>query len=249
MQHIVDYPYGYQGSQKDNEIYSEGNAYTAMFWEYDARLGRRWNADPVVKEWESPYACFANNPIHFIDPTGSDTVVGTENGVPCVTLPEVLIYPRMEKAKPILNNINSRPIPATVLGIEFTITLPRYAISGVGGVIVKSLGRIFLWFSVAQIMAGDTRIKAPEEMKAEWKKRLSDLAKGEKNPNVGAEKVNETLNDLERLQKEAVKIKKGKVSEEWEPDESSKPSKQSRIHETSKTKNKVYTNLKHKNLE
>ncbi len=37
---------------------------------YDSRIGRRWERDPLVKEWESPYAAFANNPILFADPLG-----------------------------------------------------------------------------------------------------------------------------------------------------------------------------------
>ncbi len=59
--------------EKDNEIYGEGNSYSAEYWQYDARLGRRWNVDPVVKVHESPYATFANNPIWFVDPSGADT--------------------------------------------------------------------------------------------------------------------------------------------------------------------------------
>ena len=110
----VNYLYGYQSYEKDKEVYGEGNAYTAMFWEYDSRLGRRCNVDPVVKEGESPYGCFANNPIQFRDTTVSDTVVDTENGEPSVTLPDAVIFPRIDQVKPILNKINSRPIPATV---------------------------------------------------------------------------------------------------------------------------------------
>ncbi len=44
--------------------------FTAEYWEYDSRVGRRWNNDPLVYEWQSPYACFNNNPICFADPTG-----------------------------------------------------------------------------------------------------------------------------------------------------------------------------------
>ncbi len=69
-----NYRFGYQGSEKDNEVSGNGNSYTAEFWQYDSRLGRRWNIDPVVKYHESPYACFANNPISFIDPSGADTI-------------------------------------------------------------------------------------------------------------------------------------------------------------------------------
>jgi RHS repeat-associated protein len=66
------YRYGFGGQEKDDEISGNGNSYTAEYWEYDARLGRRWNRDPVVKPWESGYATFGNNPIYFADPTGLD---------------------------------------------------------------------------------------------------------------------------------------------------------------------------------
>lgn len=69
-----DYRYGFQGQEKDDEVSGNGNSYTAEFWQYDSRVARRWNVDPIVKEHESPYATFANNPIWFIDPTGSDTI-------------------------------------------------------------------------------------------------------------------------------------------------------------------------------
>lgn len=59
--------------EKDDEVSGKVNSYTAEFWQYDSRLGRRWNIDPVVKYHESPYATFANNPIWFIDPSGADT--------------------------------------------------------------------------------------------------------------------------------------------------------------------------------
>jgi RHS repeat-associated protein len=75
------YRYGFNGQEKSDEIKGEGNSYTAEFWEYDPRVGRRWNVDPVTKEWESPYACFSNNPICNVDPDGdSDTTA--INGVP-----------------------------------------------------------------------------------------------------------------------------------------------------------------------
>lgn len=58
------------GLEKDDEI-AQG-IYTAEYWEYDARIGRRWNTDPVVYPFESPYATFHNNPIYWSDPTGAD---------------------------------------------------------------------------------------------------------------------------------------------------------------------------------
>ncbi len=68
-----EYRFGFNGQEKDDEVCGAGNSYTAEFWQYDSRLGRRFNVDPVVKEYESPYACFANNPIWIIDPNGADT--------------------------------------------------------------------------------------------------------------------------------------------------------------------------------
>ena len=68
------YRYGFNGHEKSDEIKGSGNSYTAEFWEYDPRVGRRWNVDPIRKEYESPYATFSNNPIWLIDPTGSDTI-------------------------------------------------------------------------------------------------------------------------------------------------------------------------------
>jgi RHS repeat-associated protein len=70
-----NYRFGFNGQEKDNEISREGNSYTAEFWQYDSRLGRRWNVDPVEKPWESSYLCFTGNPILFIDPNGDDSYV------------------------------------------------------------------------------------------------------------------------------------------------------------------------------
>ena len=71
------YRYGFQGQEKDDEVKGSGNSYTAEFWQYDSRVGKRWNRDPIVKKHESPYATyatFANNPIWFRDLYGKDTI-------------------------------------------------------------------------------------------------------------------------------------------------------------------------------
>lgn len=65
------YRYGGAGGQEmDNEISGTGNSYTAEYWQYDPRLVRRWNPDPITFPWQSTYACFNNNPIIFTDPFG-----------------------------------------------------------------------------------------------------------------------------------------------------------------------------------
>lgn len=62
------YRYGFNGQENSDEI--AAGLTTAMYWEYDSRIGRRWNQDPVVKDWESPYLCFSGNPIFFSDVNG-----------------------------------------------------------------------------------------------------------------------------------------------------------------------------------
>ena len=41
------YRYGFNTQEKDDDVFI--GAYTAEYWEYDSRLGRRWNLDPIVK--------------------------------------------------------------------------------------------------------------------------------------------------------------------------------------------------------
>jgi hypothetical protein len=67
-QSSISYRYGMNGQEKDLEIF-EG-AMTAEFWEYDTRLGRRWNLDPKSTVGVGDYACFLDNPIEYADPNG-----------------------------------------------------------------------------------------------------------------------------------------------------------------------------------
>ena len=64
------YRYGFNGQEKDNEVSVNGGTNTAMFWEYDTRLGRRWNLDPIPSAALSPYCAFDDNPISLTDVNG-----------------------------------------------------------------------------------------------------------------------------------------------------------------------------------
>ena len=66
------YRYGFNGQEKDNEVSGEGNSNTAEFWQYDTRLGRRWNLDPKPQISISDFATFGNNPIKFNDILGDE---------------------------------------------------------------------------------------------------------------------------------------------------------------------------------
>jgi len=80
------YRYGFNGQEKSLEIEGHDNSLTAEYWQYDARIGKRWNIDPVQKIFESPYASFSNSPIWLADQNGADTTLPTVGGG-CATLP------------------------------------------------------------------------------------------------------------------------------------------------------------------
>ena len=66
----ADYRFGFNGQEKTDEISGSGNHNTAEFWEYDTRLGRRWNLDPKPLPWESSYVVNKDNPISYLDVLG-----------------------------------------------------------------------------------------------------------------------------------------------------------------------------------
>jgi len=69
----TEYRFGYQGSEKDDEISgTTGAHYTTFFRELDARIGRWWSVDPKsnLTPWESPYVSMGNNPIWHNDVMG-----------------------------------------------------------------------------------------------------------------------------------------------------------------------------------
>ena len=65
-----NYRYGFNGQEKTDEIAGAGNHTAAEFWEYDPRVGRRWNLDPKPDINFSLYAVFSDNPIWHSDIKG-----------------------------------------------------------------------------------------------------------------------------------------------------------------------------------
>ncbi len=66
------YRFGFNGQEKDDEVYgATGTSYTAEFWQYDSRVARRWNLDPVFTPSLSSYHAFELNPIWKVDPKGN----------------------------------------------------------------------------------------------------------------------------------------------------------------------------------
>jgi hypothetical protein len=66
------YRYGFNGQEQSKELHNY--SYTAEFWQYDARIGRRWNLDPKPNTSLSPYNAFSGNPVWYSDNRG-DTII------------------------------------------------------------------------------------------------------------------------------------------------------------------------------
>jgi len=64
------YRYGYQGSEKDDEVKGEGNSYTTQFRQLDPRIGRWLAKDPAQDPSHSAYCSMDNNPIFYNDRSG-----------------------------------------------------------------------------------------------------------------------------------------------------------------------------------
>ncbi len=70
--HAYAYHFGFNGQEKDDEIYGEGNNLSFEFRAYDSRIGRWWSIDLLSNKYPSmsSYMYCANNPIKYIDPDG-----------------------------------------------------------------------------------------------------------------------------------------------------------------------------------
>ncbi len=69
------FSYHFNGQEKDDEVYGKGNMTTAEYWQYDTRLGRRWNIDPKPQSAWSPYSVLNCSPFAFEDMAGDTPTV------------------------------------------------------------------------------------------------------------------------------------------------------------------------------
>ena len=70
-----NYGFAFNGQMKTDEVSGAGNHNTALFWEYDTRLIRRWNLDPKSTIGLSDYSTFDNNPILQYDVLGDTPTI------------------------------------------------------------------------------------------------------------------------------------------------------------------------------
>ena len=100
------YRYSMNGQEKSDEL--NPNLTTAQYWEYDSRLGRRWNVDPKTSPTTSGYSTFFGNPITHVDILGDTPVnpsLATKNGTDYGAWSN-MIFPKAPYN--ILNSANNR---------------------------------------------------------------------------------------------------------------------------------------------
>ena len=72
----MNYRYGFNGKENDNEVKGDGNQQDYGMRIYDTRLGRFLSIDPLFLSypWYTPFQFAGNNPIKFIDLDGLEPV-------------------------------------------------------------------------------------------------------------------------------------------------------------------------------
>ncbi|MEN9450541.1 MAG: hypothetical protein RJA83_1159, partial [Pseudomonadota bacterium] len=80
----VSYRFAFNGKEKENESYGNGNEYDFGARIYDPRLGRWISCDPLALKYpdQTPYNYCVNSPILFIDPDGKEIIVSGVKYVP-----------------------------------------------------------------------------------------------------------------------------------------------------------------------
>lgn len=78
------YRFGFNGKEKIDEVYGDGNFYDYGFRVNDPRIGRFLSVDPLTQKFPmlTPYQFASNNPIQMIDLDGLEGVVATGTGAP-----------------------------------------------------------------------------------------------------------------------------------------------------------------------
>lgn len=102
--------YGFNGMERDNEIYGDGMAYTTEYRQYDSRLGRWQSIDPEFKKLpdQSPYANNNNNPVSYTDPKGDFGFVGALIGAAAGAVSEITsqVVTHAIKGEPLFKKID-----------------------------------------------------------------------------------------------------------------------------------------------
>jgi hypothetical protein len=125
----ANYRYSHNGQEKENEIVE--HILSAEHWMYDARLGRRWEMDPLSYEDQSPYLAFNGNPIYYSDLLGLQAAPSPEGEPLDGKGKTVIVKPPKEPKEPVAvdqmdpKEIKSIPTERTTPEPEIKQTSPK----------------------------------------------------------------------------------------------------------------------------
>ncbi|WEK34074.1 MAG: hypothetical protein P0Y53_16425 [Candidatus Pseudobacter hemicellulosilyticus] len=148
------YRFGFNGQEMNNEIKGVGNSYTAAFWEYDPRIGRRWNVDPRPTTGLSQYSAFSNSPIQFMDRLGDTTapssrsIVGQKGFIDLAKYkPSALKYEgnALNVANAVVNNFILAPIGRRAIDGIDALGNPGWALYNINDGINLGLNSLGKW--------------------------------------------------------------------------------------------------------
>ncbi|WP_338356624.1 RHS repeat-associated core domain-containing protein [Yeosuana marina] len=69
----INYRFGFQGQEKDDEVKGKSNSYNTFYRQYDSRIARWTSIDPITHHQMSQYQSYDNNPLYWTDSRGSST--------------------------------------------------------------------------------------------------------------------------------------------------------------------------------
>ncbi|GIV41861.1 MAG: hypothetical protein KatS3mg034_1171 [Vicingaceae bacterium] len=93
------YRYAFNTQERMPEL--NESHYTALYWEYDGRLARRWNRDPKPAVGASDYAINGNSPLQLNDPNGD-----CPPGIDCEN-PLPIMQVRLNRASNLMGNVRN----------------------------------------------------------------------------------------------------------------------------------------------
>jgi len=104
----LPFRYGFQGQERDDEVYGKGNAVNFKYRMHDTRIGRFFAVDPLAAHypWNSPYAFAENKVIQYIELEGLE--IALPRILPRVYLPRPQLTLPRNPVQPI------HPIPPIV---------------------------------------------------------------------------------------------------------------------------------------
>jgi|GEM_PF-5988708 len=104
----ADNQYRYGFNRQEHETTINQGIYSAEYWMYDGRLGRRWNVDPIIYPWQSSYTAFNCNPIIYNDPTGESGELQVDHNEQTVTIKSTIYIYGSKASKELASDMKSK---------------------------------------------------------------------------------------------------------------------------------------------